>query len=577
MQHYAADYVPNMIQVEARRCAVSALFCNRLRPLTLTLTICAALLSLLGTRDARAVSSTQAAQDACAALSNLKIPAAGIGLPTSGATVQSTTLVSATADGNSNGEYCKVLGVIAPVDPNAPGIEFEVNLPSRWNMKALQMGGGGYDGTLVTGLGGEGLQLSSTDHPLKQGYVTLGSDGGHHGGPGFDGTFALNDEALLNYGRQSIKKTHDVAVAIIQARYGARAKRHYFIGNSQGGHEALDAAARYPTDYDGVIANYPAYNVMMLHLGSLNVGKAIYADGGAGWLNPSKVKLLTDAAVAACDQLDGAKDGVISNIAACNRAFNIDSVRAALRCADGKDAGDACLSDAQIDAVRKITSTYSPGFSIAGSEVFPRWPLLEGSKFQIANFGKSAVPLNPPGPDDALLYIAGAATVKYVVTRDPQFNALTFEPSAWKSRIQEAGAILDVTDIDLTPFRRKGGKIIMTHGTEDEFITPHNSDAYYERHLALQGRRQMDSFVRYYKVPGFSHGFGTFNAKYAGLATLDAWVDRGVPPGILIATDENPGSANRTRPMCPYPKWPKFTGRPGATLNDAANFTCVAD
>jgi pimeloyl-ACP methyl ester carboxylesterase len=554
---------------------VSALNCNR--PISLALTTCALLLSLSGTRGAAAASHPRSAQGACDSLSNLKVAAGAIGLPTSGATVQSATLISATADGNSNGEYCRVLGVITPVDPNAPGITFEVNLPSRWNSKALQMGGGGYDGTLVTGLGGEGLQLSSVDRPLEQGYVTLGSDGGHKGGPGFDGTFALNDEALLNYGKQSIKKVHDVAVVIIKARYGRRAKRIYFIGNSQGGHEALDAAARYSADYDGVIANYPAYNVMMLHLGSLNVAKAIYADGGAGWLNSSKVKLLTDAVVAACDQLDGAKDGIISNVAACNRTFTIDAIRATLRCDEGRDAGDSCLSDAQIDAVRKITSTYSPGFSIAGSAVFPRWPLLEGSKFQIANFGKSAVPMNPPGPNDALLYSAGAATVKYVVTRDPQFNALTFDPSAWKTRIQEAGAILDVTDIDLTPFRRKGGKIIITHGTEDEFITPHNSDAYYERHLALQGRRQMDSFVRYYKIPGLSHGFGTFNAKYAGLASLDAWVDKGVAPGILIATDENPSSSGRTRPMCLYPKWPRFSGRPGASLNDAANFTCVAE
>jgi pimeloyl-ACP methyl ester carboxylesterase len=569
MQHY------NIIWSKQGGTAVGAFNCKRHVPLPLT--TCAALLWLLSAGDANAAAHTQDVQSACAGLANLKIPAAAIGLPTKGATVQSAALIGATADGNSNGEYCKVLGAIAPVDPNAPGIKFEVNLPSRWNSKALQMGGGGYDGSLVTGLGGEGLQLSSVDRPLKQGYVTLGSDGGHSGGPGFDGTFALNDEALLNYGKQSIKKTHDVAVAIIQARYGGRAKRFYFIGNSQGGHEALDAAARYSADYDGVVANYPAYNVMMLHLGSLNVAKAIYADGGAGWLNPSKVKLLTDAVVAACDQLDGAKDGIISNVSACNRTFTIDSIRATLRCADGKDAGDACLSDAQFEAVRKISENYSPGFSIAGAAVFPRWPLLEGSKFQIANFGKNAVPMNPPGPGDALLYSAGAATVKYVVTRNPQFNALTFDPSQWKTRIQEAGAILDVTDIDLTPFRLKGGKMIITHGTEDEFITPHNSDAYYERHLALQGRRQMDSFVRYYKVPGLSHGFGTFNAKYAGLATLDGWVDKGVAPGILIATDENPGSSNRTRPMCPYPQWPKFSGPPGAALNDAANFACVAE
>ena len=88
---------------------------------------------------------------------------------------------------------------------------------------------------------------------------------------------------------------------------------------------------------------------------------------------------------------------------------------------------------------------------------------------------------------------------------------------------------------------------------------------------------RMDSFVRYYKIPGFSHGFGTFNAKYPGLATLDNWVDKGIAPDILIATDENPNSLNRTRPMCPYPKWPKFTASTGASVNDAANFSCVSE
>ncbi len=388
-------------QTEAARpevLAVGPLHCRRAAPSTPTIGAALLLLLIMRTGHAGDAAHADAPDSACAALSDLKIPAASIGLPTSGAVVQSAALVGATADGNVNGEYCAVRGIISPVDPNAPGMEFEVNLPSRWNSKALQMGGGGYDGTLVTGLGGEGLQLTGTDHPLKQGYVTLGSDGGHKGGPGFDGRFALNDEALLNFGRQSVKKTHDAAVAIIRARYKTGAKRFYFIGNSQGGHEALDAAARYPADYDGVIANYPAYNVMMLHLGSLNVGKAVYGNGGAGWLNSSKVKLLTDAVAAACDELDGAKDGIIGNVAACNRTFTIDTVRAKLRCADGRDAGDACLSDAQIDAVRRVASAYSPGFSIAGADLFPRWALLEGSKFQVANFGRNAVPMNPPAP-----------------------------------------------------------------------------------------------------------------------------------------------------------------------------------
>jgi hypothetical protein len=45
-----------------------------------------------------------------------------------------------------------VLGVVAPVDPNAPPVNFEVNLPAEWNGKAVQCGGGGSNGVLITGL-----------------------------------------------------------------------------------------------------------------------------------------------------------------------------------------------------------------------------------------------------------------------------------------------------------------------------------------------------------------------------------------------------------------------------------------
>jgi hypothetical protein len=82
------------------------------------------------------------------------------------------------------------------------------------------MAGGGYDGPLVTGLEQYDNQRPDGATPLKQGYVTLGSDGGHKGKPGFDGTFGLDDEALLNYGKQSVKKTHDVATAILLKAYG---------------------------------------------------------------------------------------------------------------------------------------------------------------------------------------------------------------------------------------------------------------------------------------------------------------------------------------------------------------------
>ena len=522
--------------------------------------------------DSGSLDRIRLSAESCARLQGFSIPASAIGLATSGAQVQSAAFVAASDKGNVDGDFCKVTGMVKPHNPSSPSLEFEVNLPAEWNHKALQMGGGGYDGSLVTGLTQYSNQAPPSDPPLKQGYVTLGSDGGHKGKPGFDGSFGLDDEALLNFGKESVKKTHDAALAVIQKAYGRKPDRFYFIGGSQGGHEALDAAARYPQDYDGVVAHYPAYDVTMLHFGSLNVGKALYENGGAGWINPQKTKLIGDAVYAKCDALDGAKDGIISNVAGCNAAFDI----ATLRCPDGADSGDTCLSDAQIKTVRTISSPYKPGLTIAGLDSFPKWALLDGALFQgPSNFGQVKQPSNPISGKEALLYSAGDQTVKFIITRDPMYDPMKFDPKAWQKRVATVASIMDVTNVSLEKFRAKGGKIIMTHGTADDFITPHNSIEYYKRQVAQFGQPKLDSFLRFYYIPGFGHGFGRFNAKFDSLVALENWVEKGQAPSGLTAVDGNPG-ANRTRPLCEWPKWPKFTGAAG-TENSAASFTCVQE
>ncbi len=134
---------------------------------------------------------------------------------------------------------------------------------------------------------------------------------------------------------------------------------------------------------------------------------------------------------------------------------------------------------------------------------------------------------------------------------------------------------MDVTDVSLDAFRAKGGKIIMTHGTADDFITPHNSIAYYKRQVARFGHQRLDSFMRFYLIPGLGHGFGVFNAKFDSLGALRNWVENGRAPEGLTAVDGNQGpTASRTRPLCDWPKWPTFTGAPGSE-NAAASFTCV--
>src|SRR5205085_3749435 len=75
--------------------------------------------------------------------------------------------------------FCKVLGHIDPTDPKAPPIKFEVNLPVEWNGRSVQYGGGGFDGTLITGLGLPPAYPFDKPSPLARGFVTYGTDSGH--------------------------------------------------------------------------------------------------------------------------------------------------------------------------------------------------------------------------------------------------------------------------------------------------------------------------------------------------------------------------------------------------------------
>ncbi len=499
----------------------------------------------------------------CAQLGSATIAAREIGLPTTGAKVTKATWVVDSSVGQ-----CQIVGDILPVDPTAPAIEFEVNLPANWNGRALQMGGGGYDGSLVTGLTSYALQPAGQKTPLQQGFVTLGSDGGHKGTGGFDSSFGLNDEALANYGTQSIKKAHDAAMALIRRGLGGAPKYFYFVGFSQGGHEAINAAGLYPKDYDGVVAGTPSYNVAMMHAGIGSVYRdALYSDGGAGWLNPAKTQLLVRAVYTACDGLDGVTDGVISNVRACQDTFNVTT----LRCAGGVDAGDACLSDAQIDAVTEIASPHNVGFPIQGNSVAAGAPILYGGTYTVFTLGTVPQPSNPASGKEAFQYSVLNAIATNIVTRDPNYDTRTFNLNEWASRIQAVGTQLDSTSVDLSGFAKRGGKMILTTGLADDGISPENTIQFYDRQAAKFGQ-SLGRFFKFYTMPGFSHGFGPYNATYDALPALMAWVEHGNAPRGLQTIDANAADNGRTRPLCEYPQWPKFTGK---DANQASSFTCV--
>jgi pimeloyl-ACP methyl ester carboxylesterase len=513
----------------------------------------------------------------CAAAGGATLPATAIGLPTTGANIQSAAM---TNPADPNGELCKITGAIHPVDKAAPDINFQVNVPRNWNGKALQLGGGGYDGTVVTGLAANFLGRDAVQ-PLKRGYATFGSDSGHKGSVA-DASFGANDEALANFGGDQLKKTHDVAVELIKRVAGQVPRRMYFEGNSQGGHEGFNVVQRWPRDYDGVVSIHPVYNITALQLDGVHLGQVLYNPPGA-WISPAKTKLIYDSVMKACDSLDGAADGVIANVRGCRSAFKVDG----LRCADGKDSGDACLSDAQIGAVRAFDSRYEIGFKLEdGVSSFARWPLIEGGSLQIFNFGAKPIASNPPAapafgppgsapPNDAFTYVMGDAMVRHMALRDPKVDTLKFDPKQHEERIKQVSKILDASSAALEPFRDRGGKLLLLHGTADMAVTPHNTIDYYERLVARFGADKLKDFVRFYVVPGFGHGDGPFQASWDWLTALDTWVEKGQAPANLVTVDTAMPTAGRSRPLCEYPAWPKYKG--SGDVNAAASFACTTE
>ena len=532
----------------------------------------------------------------CAQLNGMAIPAASMGLPSTGALVTSTQMVPAAGAGaTAIGPYCKVLAEINPVDSSAPKIKFQVNLPEDWNKKAMMFGGGGYDGVIATGAGNVPAGPTNALLPLGRGYATFGSDSGHQANANGsrDGTFGMNDEALKNFASDALKKTRDAAITIIKARYAQSVQKTYFAGGSTGGREALIAVQNWPQDFDGAIVLYPAWNAASLNLQFGRVTRELAKPGA--YPNRAKRQALFNAAVAACDSLDGVADGLIRTVKACNASFNpaTASVKGvALRCPGGADTGDTCLSDAQIAAFNVINTPLTlnyrlatgennyPGFNTWGTDFgIPGTSPLQPTVLTLSMGTEQ--PANPMPAVTAKTSPPYGSTfwdqwVKYFVTRDAGFNSLSLDPEnpgQWQKRIVELTSIQDLTKTDLSAFQARGGKILMAHGMADALVSTRATEQYYARLRNTMGAAKVDSFMRYYEIPGYGHAASSvFNAAWDSLTTLENWVEKGTSPPSQIVAD-TAGVPNRTRPLCDFPSWPKYKGT--GDVNQAQSFSCA--
>jgi feruloyl esterase len=442
-------------------------------------------------------------------------------------TLRNVTIDSAqTSDGS-----CWVAATLRPTSDSE--IRMELWLPSSWNSKLLAHGNGGWSGS---------INAKTLEAAAGRGYAAAMSDTGHQGG---SGSFALgHPEKLIDFGYRSSHEMTIAAKAIAAALYGRAPARSYWTGCSAGGRQAMMEAQRYPADFDGIVAGAPGLNWTGRALESVWVAQAVHRDE-ASYIPREKYGLIHDAALAACDSIDGVKDGIIENPERCR--FD----PAELECKSGDSA--SCLSTAQVEAARKIYTSRVDARS--GRLIVPG--LARGSELGWQTMG---------GPQPLGL---GLDLFRYVVFKDPQWDYRAFRfdedvPKTWETE----GGILNALDTDLKPFFARGGKLIQYHGWSDPQIPPGFSVDYYRSVVKSLGERTVRESYRLFMVPGMAHcGGGEGTSTFDMLSALEDWVEKDKAP------DRVPASRGpRTRPLCPFPQTAVYSG--SGSIEDAANFAC---
>jgi hypothetical protein len=442
---------------------------------------------------------------------------------------------------------CRVTATVTH-PPAGDKVKVFLGLPMKtWNGRFQGVGGGGFSG-------GSAMAVRA---PLAAGYAAGSTDTGHEGG---SGSFALDATGHLNWmliRDNAYLGIHDMTVtakALVKEFYGTEAKRAYWNGCSTGGRQGLSEAQRYPADYDGILAGAPAINWTKLHVEQL-WGGLVQLEAK----NPvamCKFQSATQAAVAACDAIDGVTDGVIDDPAKCT--YDPKALVGTSTSCGAITQADADVMKAIWDGPKRRDGT-------------PLWSgLTRGADFGGLS-GTGGTPLEPRPNNITLDWW------RFFLNQNPQWDWKTVTRASyeqyWDQSVEEFGPVFATDNPDLTAFRDRGGKIVMWHGQSDPLIYPGGSIDYYTRVQARMGGPDKTSpFFRFYLAPGVGHcGGGAGPAPSGQFEAMVKWVEEGKAPDTLTAVRRDQ-TGTRSRPLCPYPSFARYKG--SGSTDDATNFVC---
>jgi feruloyl esterase len=452
----------------------------------------------------------------------------------------------------------------------SPAIQIEVWMPvSGWNHKFEAVGNGGKAGS---------ISYPAMATALREGYATASTDTGHQGS-GNDTKWAFHHpELIADFAYLAV---HDMTVAakkVIASYYGARPSASLFNGCSTGGRQGLMEAQRYPADYNGIVSGDPVINYT--HLQAAHFSIALRTRTVPGSYFPRTILAeLQKTSLAACDAIDGVRDGLIENPLKCG--FRKDP--SAMLC-KGEDSA-SCLTVPQLQTLKNIYGGYRDshgnvayGGFMPGHEMGWNMFLLDGA--------------DPSQPFTDQSAVGAVGFFKYFVFDDPNWNFLQWNYDRDMTFAdKKLAAEINATNPDLRAFRAHGGKLLLYHGWTDPGASPIETLNYFDNMVAavsgtkseapgdetaafIERIQGVGNFARLFMVPGMDHcGGGPGPNVFDAFGSLDKWVAEGEAPRKIIAAHMDKGTTTMTRPLCPYPMTAHYTGH-GST-DVAANFVCA--
>jgi hypothetical protein len=429
--------------------------------------------------------------------------------------VQVTAAVPVTATATLPA-FCKVNGTEAGTQH-----DMEVRLPETWTQRFVQQGGGGFDGS-IPGIG-------ATNVALSEGAVLSANNGGHRDPSG--NVLLNNDPVVQRYAHTAIATATKFGKAVTAKYYGREPSYSYYQGCSNGGRGALNAAAKYGTEFDAVIAGAPTMNLSGQIEQWTRASKLAVPDN-------AKLAAISAAAVEKCDALDGVRDGIVSNWASCQ-------------------------FDATVDVPASVGLTASEAAAV--KSLMTDLKLVNGTTIY-SGFGT--------GQLSGFFAFLGVGHMRNVVLHDGAWDPATFDVDTYYPIITAAidgkyGFSASATG--LADFMRSGKKVIVWQGSDDGLLSHKDTLRTWETVKAAAGSAAANSKV--YIAGGVNHCSGGAGADRFDLLkpTMD-WVEKGVEPGTITASKVTNNVTQFTRPLCVYPAFPKYNGT--GDVNSASSFTC---